>query len=46
MQQPRRQWRQDSMRNIAYQSKSGIVDMLDGEDVVPGFSYPVAALFR
>jgi Uma2 family endonuclease len=24
----------------------GIDDVLDGEDVVPGFSYPVAALFR
>jgi Uma2 family endonuclease len=24
----------------------GIDDTLDGEDVVPGFSYPVAALFR
>jgi Uma2 family endonuclease len=24
----------------------GIDDMLDGEDIVPSFSYPVAALFR
>jgi len=27
-------------------STLGVDDTLDGEDVVPGFSYPVAALFR
>ena len=44
---PRRQqvdvWRQDDMQPSA---TLGITDMLDGLDVVPGFTYLVAALFR
>lgn len=44
---PRRQqvdvWRQDDTQPSA---TLGIADVLDGLDVAPGFTYPVAALFR
>ncbi len=42
---PRRQqvdvWHPNDKRPVL----RGVGDMLDGEDVVPGFTYPVASLF-
>lgn len=35
-------WRQGAVAPVALSSGH----ILDGEDVVPGFSYPVASLFR